>query len=533
MTALKLILDFFKNNIRFFNTIRHLRSIQIYYRIKKELKKILNVNCTVKINLSPKNIIWKNRLFNSKCLLGPSHFSFLNQERKFSEKIDWDFQSYGKLWTYNLNYFDFLNQKGVSKDNGLALIYNYIENSSKTKVGIEPYPVSIRIMNWIKFISNHQIKDGCIDEILSKHLLLLYKNLEYHLLGNHLLENGFALLFGAYYFRNEAIYKKSRRILESELNEQILNDGAHFELSPMYHQLLLIRVLDCINLIGNNPWKKDNLLEMMNEKACKMLGWLDRVTYRNGEIPLVNDSAFGIALCSEQIFDYADYLNLEIRDSKLSDSGYRKWNDDCSEIFMDLGQIGPDYIPGHAHADSFNFEFHHKGKPIIVDTGISTYEKNSRRHIERSTESHNTIRLDGKNSSDVWGGFRVGRRAKIVAFKEGKNKITATHDGYKIIGALHTRSFKKLDYKIIIEDTVESKKSHKIESFLHFHPDCSINIEENIAKINSEITIVFKNHRDLTIEEYDFPLGYNRTTTAFKIRTITEKESKIELSYGN
>lgn len=530
---MRLILNFFKNGMRFFNTIKHLRSIQIYYRIEKKFKKILCVNCAVKINLPPKYVIWKNRVFNSKSLLGPSHFSFLNQEKKFSKKINWDFQSYGKLWTYNLNYFDFLNQEGVSKDNGLALIYNYIENSSRTGVGIESYPISIRIINWIKFISNHQIQDQYVDEILSKHLSLLYKNLEYHLLGNHLLENGFALLFGAYYFRDDAIYKKSKRLLESELNEQVLNDGAHFELSPMYHQLLLTRVLDCINLIGNNPWKKDSLHEVMNEKACRMLGWLDKITYRNGKIPLVNDSAYGIALGSEQIFGYANYLNLKIRDSKLTDSGYRKWDDDCSEIFMDLGQIGPDYIPGHAHADSFNFEFLYKGRPIIVDTGISTYEKNYKRQLERSTESHNTIRIDGINSSDVWGGFRVGRRAKIVSFKEGKNKITATHDGYKIIGALHTRSFKKLDHKIIIEDAVESKKSHQIESFLHFHPDCSINIEKNKATVDSNITIVFKNHRDLTIEEYDFPLGYNRTITAIKIRTLTEKESKIEISYGN
>ena len=108
---------------------------------------------------------------------------------------------------------------------------------------------------------------------------------------------------------------------------------------------------------------------------------------------------------------------------------------------MDIGPIGPDYIPGHAHADTFNFEFLYKKRPIIVDIGISTYEKNSRRQTERSTEYHNTIRIDEKDSSEVWGGFRVGRRAKITSYNEEKNKITATHDGYKRMGALHSRSF--------------------------------------------------------------------------------------------
>ena len=51
--------------------------------------------------------------------------------------------------------------------------------------------------------------------------------------------------------------------------------------------------------------------------------------------------------------------------------------------------------------------------------------------------------------------------------------------------------------------------------------------------VDSEITITFKNHRNLIVQEYDFPLGYNRTKKACKIRTLTEKKSKIEIAYEN
>ena len=64
-------------------------------------------------------------------------------------------------------------------------------------------------------------------------------NIEYHILGNHLLENGFSLFFGAYYFQDEKFYVKAKKILTDELDEQILEDGAHFELSSMYHQIML------------------------------------------------------------------------------------------------------------------------------------------------------------------------------------------------------------------------------------------------------------------------------------------------------
>ena len=188
---------------------------------------------------------------------------------------------------------------------------------------------------------------------------------------------------------------------------------------------------------------------------------------------MFNDSTYDIALSSKEIFNYAKILNLKVNNSPLSDSGYRSWNKGAAEILIDIGQIGPDYIPGHAHADTFNFEFLYNGRPIVVDKGISTYEKNSVRQLERSTESHNTIRLDGKDSSEVWGGFRVARRAQVIYIKEEKNKIIATHDGYKRIGAFHTRTFSMMNQKLIIEDVIDSKKSHQIESFIHFHPDCN------------------------------------------------------------
>ena len=37
-------------------------------------------------------------------------------------------------------------------------------------------------------------------------------------------------------------------ILRRELAEQVLEDGGHFELSPMYHALILEDLLDLVNL---------------------------------------------------------------------------------------------------------------------------------------------------------------------------------------------------------------------------------------------------------------------------------------------
>ena len=256
--------------ILLFHTVKHLKPIQVYYRLYYFFRNSIFTTWADQ-SLMPdlKAIKWEDKLnYHSSYFHKNKSFTFLNLTHKFSGQIDWNFNKFGKLWTYNLNYFDFLNQGDVTKEIGLELIYNYLKNYEKLKEGKEPYPISIRGMNWVKFLSKNSIKDSSIDQILYSDFRTLLKNLEYHILGNHLLENAFSLLFGAYYFQDDKLYNKSKNLLISELNEQVLKDGAHFELSPMYHQIILSRLLDSIQLIKlNQAWKKNDLISFLEQKT--------------------------------------------------------------------------------------------------------------------------------------------------------------------------------------------------------------------------------------------------------------------------
>ncbi|MFX4233905.1 heparinase II/III domain-containing protein [Aliarcobacter butzleri] len=444
-----------------------------------------------------------------------NEFTMLNLSKKFNDKIDWNFSEYGKLWTYNLTYFEYLKEK-----ENISLIYDFIENISSIKDGLEPFPISLRGINWIKFLSKHQIKDRNIDDNLYAQYYILIDKLEYHLLGNHLLENGFSLLFGAYYFQNEVFYKKAKKILTKELDEQILDDGAHFELSPMYHQLMLFRVLDCINLVQNNNWKNKDLLMFLEGKASLMLGWLQNISYQNREIPLFNDSANKIAPTSVKLFDYASRLNINTVVKNLNESGYRKITKENYECILDIGEIGASYIPGHAHADTFNFELYIKEKPFIVDTGLSSYNIGKQRNIERSTKAHNTVEINNENSSEVWGGFRVANRANIIELIEKEDLIKATHNGYKKkFSILHTREWKFEEDKIIINDTL-NKKCQAIAR-LHFYPN--IIESEILNKINLE-------KLEYKIQNYDYASEFNKTIKALVLEIRFKKELKLEIN---
>ena len=81
-------------------------------------------------------------------------------------------------------------------EEGLKLIHDFIRQSTSIRDGLEAYPTSLRIINWVQFLSRHQIRDDSINRHLFAQVRLLTQRLEYHLAGNHLLENGFALLTG-------------------------------------------------------------------------------------------------------------------------------------------------------------------------------------------------------------------------------------------------------------------------------------------------------------------------------------------------
>lgn len=528
-------MDFRKIKL-FITTIIYLKPIQIYYRVYYFLRnRILGNSKYVKNIFLFESIYWKNTLNTSNSYFQKNNeFNFLNIKHDFSNNINWNLKSYGKLWTYNLNYFDFLNQNKINVDNGIILILDYIKKDSLLIEGKEPYPISLRGINWIKFLSENDIKNLEINIILYNHYKILFQNLEFHLLGNHLLENGFSLLFGAYYFQNNKFYKKSKKLLYSQLNEQILSDGAHFELSPMYHQIILNRLLDCIFLIQNNSWINDqNLLIFLKNKAEKMLSYLNTITYGNGDIPMVNDSSFNIAPKSIDLFNYGKKLNLSYGLSNLSDSGYRKIIKKKYELFIDIGNIGPKYQSGHSHADTFNFELVFNNKPIIVDRGTSTYENNITRNEERGSKSHNTVTVENKNQSDVWGAFRVGKRAKVTHVKFDENICSAKHDGYLKTKGYHKREFTYCENEITIEDSFTENNHSICEANFHFHSTVKIlEINDHMIKISGGLILTFysSNNLKINVTNYELAQGFNKTVKAKKISIIFHQLLKTKIS---
>lgn len=443
--------------------------------------------------------------------LDGGQFTFLNLSSTFR---GWEDNHYGPLWAYNLNYMDWLQQPSITPAECASWIDRFIQDCQGNSIGTAPYPTALRCINWIKFFCDNSSYATAerINSLYSQ-LLLLSRRIERNVGGNHLLEDAFALSIGASFLNDPKMARKAARLLKRELKRELLRDGAHYEQSPMYHCILLDRLLDCINYTSANT---DNGLfptgmnEFLIDCARAMTGHLKSIIWPDGTIPLLNDSAYGIAPQPNELLDYATRLGIESSPIPLKECGYRRLADGRINVIADVGNITAANQPGHTHADALSYELRIDGNPFIIDTGISTYNRNGRRQYERSTQAHNTVTVDGKDSSGVWDVFRVAGRARVRIEQDCDSMMVASHNGYGR-RAIHSRSFRLGNNTFSIQDICYTAKD--TVSRIHFAPDVRILSFDNSGIVTDKCSIQIEGAIRLDIKDVESSVEYNVSRT--------------------
>lgn len=484
-------------------TLRHLRPAQIFWRIWYRLiwwptgSQLSRPMTTTRAQFHG----WVAPIDKPQTHGSDNSFTFLNRKVTFDNEIDWEHNSQGRLWTYNLHYFDFLNapphsaqnEKPTTDEPAQQFIQDWIDKNAITiGTGWEPYPTSLRIVNWIKWALNGHTLSAQAQQSLYAQAQWLSRRIEHHILANHLFTNLKALCFAAFFF-DGAEPARWRRValslLDRELDEQFLADGAHFETSPMYHDILLEDVLDLINLLASQQLGKNTALQSrLSDTAGQMLRWSLLTRHPDRRIPFFNDAAFAIAPSIDTITAYADRLSIEpaplsatgtIDNSitHLRDSGFVILRRDPGYAIFDAGSVGPDYQPGHTHADSLSFEYSWGSQRVFVNSGTSTYTPGELRESQRSTRLHNTVEIDGRNSTEVWGAFRVASRARSQLLATGQSDdgslacVEARHNGYSKLRnpVIHTRKLTLGHNCLEIEDKLSGRWNSAVARF-YLHP---------------------------------------------------------------
>jgi uncharacterized heparinase superfamily protein len=535
-----------------FNTVKYLKIGQIFNRIKRQI-----IKPRIDLSSAPELAIFNDNIspvvLCSQKMYGSNDFKFLNKAYSLREEKDWNATNQDKLWLYNLHYFDDLN--AVNSHLRILwhndLIQKWIdENPPGFGNGWEPYPSSLRIVNWVKWsLLNNGLKKKWQDSLAAQ-IRFLSQNLEYHLLGNHLFVNAKALILAGLYFQGSEAYKwyqSGMEILNKELPEQVLSDGGNFELTPMYHAIFLEDLLDIINL---HQLYKKKLPSDVTPKVLQMFKWLKAMCHPDGDIAFFNDTALGMAPNLSQLLDYAKRLKLHIVDDNnqityLEESGYIRISKNDLVIIADVADIGPDYIPGHGHADVLSFELSLFGERVIVNSGISTYESGADRNMQRGSRAHSTITIDDVNSSEVWGGFRVAKRAKVFNINNPKEngyiEFSACHDGYKKLNGkvVHCRQWRVSENSLEIMDSIAGSEKHKITSVLPLHPEVKVgNVKDNTVELivqEKRVEVSFKGDGLLQVKKSsyhpEFGLSINNKQLIYNFNSDLPFKMNIKISW--
>jgi uncharacterized heparinase superfamily protein len=468
---------------RLYRTVRHLKPVQIYGRALYRLARP-TPDLRAAPSLRPTSTAWTQSARRAPSMTGPQQVRFLNTAGEITRPQQWNDSDRPKLWLYNLHYFDDLRAEGhaARAEWHRALVARWIaENPAGGGNGWEPYPVSLRIVNWIAWALGGGSPPPGFADSLAVQARWLTQRLEHHLLGNHLLANAKALVFAGLWFEGaeaERWLATGAEIYRRELPEQVLADGGHFERSPMYHAIILEDLLDLWNLAGAYGHRGQAPFAALPEPIARMRTWLKAMGHGDGRIGFFNDAAFGIAPEPAELEAYAARLGLGPAPATgdgvtdLAPSGYFRLQAGEAVLLADCAPVGPDYLPGHAHADTLSFELSLGPDRVIVNGGTSEYWAGPQRLIERSTASHSTVEIDALDSSEVWGGFRVGRRARVRDRRCGATDAavfaSAAHDGYawRPGRPLHRRSWELDEHSMTVVDRIEGRADAAVA---HFH----------------------------------------------------------------
>lgn len=468
--------------LRYYHTIMYLRPVQILGRIEQSVKKRLYRDYTgdsplirdISIGIALLDTDAEYLARFSPELLFDGRVCLLNEEGMidFSDEAR---KCHSPLWSYNLHYFEYGVALGVKyKQSGdqkyaecfKTLYRRYIQERGN----YAPYVVSLHLVDICIALSyfNGAFDDEFVASVrneLYKQYVFLKHNSEVRLLGNHYFENLKAIVICSLLFGENNVFRKNICLFLRQLNEQILPDGVHFELSPMYHKLILEDTMRVASVLRQSDRAEYAELLPYIQKMTDAMCSLERGM---GRTPLFNDSGNNVSKSAASLTAAAKALFGIVPNERdaLPNSGYYKLYDGNMALLFDCGKIGPDYMPGHGHCDCMSFELSLDGEPLFVNSGTYQYQGKYRNYF-RSTRAHNTVVIGGHEQSECWGEHRVARRVRVIEAEKKGQMITGTCVNY--FGERHTRMLSLSDGALIVLDSTEESKE-TIHSFLHIAP---------------------------------------------------------------
>ena len=326
--------------------------------------------------------------------------------------------------------------------------------------------------------------------------------------GNHLVLEALAsYVYGQAYpnIHNALSWSRwSRRTLLFELERQTSPDGVHTEQSMFYHQAVTNHFL---KFARQAKAADDQLPAAASQRLVRMLDYVHDTMQPNCGHPVLGDgepmttddrehwearaliaarTVLKGSPCFEgflpSISDAAVWmLGIDRRtlpttptapaSTVLSQSGAAALRDGPRYLYFDASPFGDPEMPHHGHADALSVTYFDGGEVIVDPGGYGYYDDEYRRYF-RSTAAHNTITIDSRSQSRLFGVIGFGRLANVSllhhACSAELDHLLGEHDGYGSVRVSREVVLRKgtFPYLLIVDHVLTE---HPCECVSRFH----------------------------------------------------------------
>jgi uncharacterized heparinase superfamily protein len=442
---------------------------------------------------------------------------------------DWEAAGAPLLWRYHLYYWDWAwALAGVHRDPDTQALFAAIWQSWHSSVvpgrgpAWHPYPAALRAWSFCGIYRD--LVQGAPLEALFRgnppaHAGFLRRSLETDVGGNHLIKNLKALVGVAVFFGDDALLTMAIRRLRRQIAVQVLPDGGHYERAPTYHCQVVSDLIDIAGLLRAAGQAEPAGLA---EAIAAMRRWLGTVLTPQGNVPILND---GFPVSPRLLAGIGPAAPPVGPLHVLPDTGLALATAGGWHVLVDVGPPCPRELPAHAHADTLSCVVHVGDEPLLIDTGTSTYAPGAARDRERSTAAHNTVEVDRRDSTEVWGAFRAGRRARVLAVSAQADAdavtVEAAHDGYRRLPGrpTHHRRWSVCADELRVDDTVTGRGRHHVTVRWHLAPGAVLRLVPGGAAVTTAageigVTVTATSEPTLTATTAQISVGFGRTVTA-------------------
>lgn len=383
----------------------------------------------------------------------------------------------------------------------------------------------IRCMSW-QYLLLHLLGEGLMEEREAAGILESMKeqfaSLRKRYIGKYTLSNWGVLqtasicngyLWFHEYLPSDGTEDWAWQELERQIGLQVLDDGAHWEQSMMYHMEVL---LACMKLLAScRAWVRiENRTEFWRDTD-----WLEKAVDRMSRYVLFASGPdhLQIAQCDSDVTDvrdvmvkaavltgdgryrYAGYDTADLDSAWMfgsagvtgysamagrkpeslslaaADAGHiffrSSWEEDSHFTYMKCGPLGS----GHGHADLTHISLHYRGCPILVDSGRYSYvEEEPLRPFLKSAQSHNVCVIDGESHGrprGSWGYDSFGQSFKNYYREQGPVHYgEMAYHGCLMSGAhyLVIRKVMAVDQGIwMIVNDIRCDGGHEVKEYYH------------------------------------------------------------------